>query len=102
MTKYDKMSSNPLWTVLVSFNAEEPHFGRVTEGNHPYRFNKTRRTCWSIACSASNPSGACRTSQATTIVITDNCPECKTKNNADFDIQARFISQRTQFPNSIS
>lgn len=46
-----------------------------------------RSTCWSITCSDSNPSGACRSSQPTTIVITDNCPECKSKNNAEFDIQ---------------
>ena len=46
------------------------------------------RTCWKFTCSASNPKGVClSTTKSINVLITDCCPECKSKNNADFDTQ---------------
>ena len=48
------------------------------------------RSCWRFTCSASNPAGVCKAGAGSvTVLITDSCPECKSKNNADFDTQAR-------------
>ena len=48
------------------------------------------RSCWRFKCSASNPAGVCKANGGSVVVlITDSCPECKSKNNADFDTQVR-------------
>lgn len=42
------------------------------------------RTCWRITC---KDSGCTSPGASAVITITDSCPECKSKNGADFDIQ---------------
>lgn len=46
-------------------------------------------SCWRITCQGRG----CTSTPSTVITITDSCPECKYKNNAEFDIQALVFAK---------